>query len=243
MFACWSDWASRGHHGKGKNSNQTTEKFFYGWKGRSLATIFWQAEQDSPGWRSNLPPELRGSSGDFRLGVYGESFAGYDHEDFLGVSDVKEVEEQIQGLFSESKPWTQVAVIEKPDQKNEPVEVVDNTSFDHEDTEIIRRTPRQGGNNEDLVERIKDLLNAHYNGLRLNCMSQQLVYGPKNNPQEIHDVSQAYVYISRGQGQVFPKTLVFDLAGVIGYENRYHPVKSYLEHLSLIHISEPTRPY
>ena len=230
LFACWSDWASRGHHGKGKNSNQTTEKFFYGWKGRSLATIFWQAEQDSPGWRSNLPPELRGSSGDFRLGVYGESFAGYDHEDFLGVSDVKEVEEQIQGLFSETKPWTQVAVVERPDKKDEPAEVVENTSFDHEDTEIIRRTPRQGGNNEDLVERIKDLLNAHYNGLRLNCMSQQLVYGPKNNPQEIHDVSQSYVYISRGQGQVFPKTLVFDLAGVIGYENRYHPVKSYLEH-------------
>ncbi|MBI32087.1 MAG: hypothetical protein CMB72_05895 [Euryarchaeota archaeon] len=227
LFSCWSEWASRGHHGKGKNKSQTSEKFFYGWRGKSLATIFWAADTQQPGWRQSLPPELKGNSGSFKLGVHGDAFAGYDHEDFLGEPDIVEPIEQSQGLFDESKPWTQIAVIDKPDENNEPVEVA---TFDHEEPP---NTPRSRGNNnsnnEDLVERIKDLLDNHYNGLRLNCMSQQLVYGPEQQPREIHDISQAYVYISRGQRQVFPKTLVFDLAGVIGYENRFHPVKSYLE--------------
>ncbi|MBG46233.1 MAG: hypothetical protein CMB76_06910 [Euryarchaeota archaeon] len=238
LFSYWSDWASRGHHGKGKNSSQTSERFFRGWRGRSLATIFWAADTQSPDWRKSLPSELKTQTGDFKLGVHGNAFGGYDHEDFFGESETTrwddETEEKIQGLFDSDKPWSQVAVLTKPDQETESRETIlpeVAAPFDHDEPE--EPTPprrRGGGNDEDLVERIKDLLNAHYNGLRLNCMSQQLVYGPQNNPQEIHDVSQSYVYISRGQGQIFPKTLVFDLAGVIGYENRYHPVKSYLEH-------------
>ena len=227
LFSYWSDWASRGHHGKGKNSSQTSEKFFRGWRGRSLATIFWAADTQQPGWRKSLPPELKGGTGDFRLGVYGDSFAGYAHEDFLGEPETVETVEQSQGLFDKDRPWTQIAVIEKPDEDNESSEVA---SFEYDETPPLATPARSGGDNQDLVERIKDLLNAQYNGLRLNCMSQQLVYGPKDRPREIHDISQAYVYISRGQGQIFPKTLVFDLAGVIGYENRFHPVKTYLEH-------------
>ena len=227
LFSYWSDWASRGHHGKGKNSSQTSEKFFRGWRGRSLATIFWAADTQQPGWRKSLPAELKGESGSFRLGVHGDSFAGYDHEDFLGDREIVEPVEQSQGLFDKDKPWTQIAVIEKPNEETEPAEVA---TFDYEDVPPPRPANRREGDSQDLVERIKDLLNIQYNGLRLNCMSQQLVYGPKDRPREIHDISQAYVYISRGQGQVFPKTLVFDLAGVIGYENRFHPVKTYLEH-------------
>ena len=232
LFPYWSDWASRGHHGKGKNSSQSSEKFFRGWRGRSLATIFWAADTQQPGWRKSLPPELKESGSDFKLGVHGSAFGGYSHEDFLGdddfmVEDTKSNEEQTQGLFDQNKPWTKIAVLERDDSTKNQEPPVPNLV---EEREPPSRPRRGQGNEEDLVERIKNLLQQHYNGLRLNCMSQELVYGPKDNPQSIHDISQAYVYISRGQGQVFPKTLVFDLAGVIGYENRFHPVKSYLEH-------------
>lgn len=225
LFPVWSDWASRGHHGKGKNSSQASEKWFRTWHGRSLATIFWQADQDLPGWRKSLPPELKGHTGDFKLGVYGDSFAGYAHEDFLGEADTFEPEEQSQGLFDKEKPWTQIAVIDRPEEDEE--EELDSVPPDT--TGLIPRRSNGRGNDEDQVERIKNLLNHHYNGLRLNCMNQQLTYGPHDKPQEIHDPSQAYIYISRGQNTVFPKTLVFDLAGVIGYEQRFHPVKAYLE--------------
>ena len=55
LFPHWSDWASRGHHGKGKNRRQTTERFFYGFNGSSLATLFFMANEEDPGLAGQAP--------------------------------------------------------------------------------------------------------------------------------------------------------------------------------------------
>lgn len=83
---------------------------------------------------------------------------------------------------------------------------------------------------EDIVEQVKVRLQRLYPGLRQNAMSLQLEYGPADAPQQVQDASTAYVRISRGTDKVYPKTLVYDVAQIVGYENRYHPVRTYLEH-------------
>ena len=80
-----------------------------------------------------------------------------------------------------------------------------------------------------LVVEIKTRLQNLYPGLRLNSMSQSLEYGPVEKPIPVDDVSTSYVRISAGAGQVFPKTLTYDTALIVGREHAYHPVKAYLE--------------
>jgi hypothetical protein len=83
LFEAWSDWASRGHHGSGKNRRQTSERFFRGFSGKSsLGTLFFLASEQDPNWRDGLPDSLRSSD-------YGSSKMppGYRHEDFLGYDD------------------------------------------------------------------------------------------------------------------------------------------------------------
>lgn len=261
LFHAWSDWASRGHHGSGKNSRQTTEKFFRGFHGRStLATLFFLASEDNPDWRKDLPEELRSTFGGIRTP---SSVVGYDHEDFLGLSDEenerpREITPEELGtpsLFDTDRPWMVVVQQPQPDPTQDPSAGDDDDEpddLDPEDLEdpyadilgeyvdrpqpqaapVPQRRGRNAGRpaNEDTVELIKNRLQRLYPGLRQNAMSLQLEYGPAEAPQTIHDPSTAYVRISRGSDQVFGKTLVHDVAQIIGYENRYHPVRTYLEH-------------
>lgn len=268
LFQAWSDWASRGHHGSGKNSKQTTEKFFRGFHGRSsLATLFFLASEQNPDWRKDLPEELRST---FSFSHTNANVAGYDHEDFLGLEDeenerprqITTAELNTPSLFDEHRPW--MTVLQPPvppaeasviDPENGPELDDYDDSDDEVDPELLEdpyadilgeyvepqapqappvrhRRGRAAGRpaNEDTVELIKGRLQRLYPGLRQNAMSLQLEFGPAEAPQPIHDPSTAYVRISRGADQVFPKTLVHDVAQIIGYENRYHPVRSYLEH-------------
>lgn len=268
LFQAWSDWASRGHHGSGKNSKQTTEKFFRGFHGRSsLATLFFLASEENPDWRKGLPEELRST---FSFSHTSANVAGYDHEDFLGLEDeenerprqITTAELNTPSLFDEHRPW--MTVLQPPvaaaparhiDPDNGP-ELDDYDDSDEEvDPELLEDpyadilgeyTPPQpsqppvarhrrgrgvgGAADEDMVEQIKSRLQRLYPGLRQNAMSLQLEYGPADAPQQVQDASTAYVRISRGTDKVFPKTLVYDVAQIIGYENRYHPVRTYLEH-------------
>jgi hypothetical protein len=83
LFPAWSDWASRGHHGKGKNSRQTSERFFNGFSSKSsLATLFYLAQQQDPDWRRSMPDHLRKDT--FLPPV---PAAGYAFEDFMGDED------------------------------------------------------------------------------------------------------------------------------------------------------------
>lgn len=107
IYPAWCDWASRGHHGSGKNSRQASERFFRGFHGRStLATIFYLADEESPGWRRLLPEELR-SEGHWGTKI---SAAGYDHEDFLGLDDEENErpyteDTRTPSLFDEDRAW------------------------------------------------------------------------------------------------------------------------------------------
>ena len=274
LFQAWSDWASRGHHGSGKNSRQTTEKFFRGFHGRSsLATLFFLASEQDPDWRKTLPEELRST---FSFSHASASVAGYDHEDFLGLDEernepprrITTAELDTPSLFDAERPW--MTVLQPPAPQEEPA--ADHASsdaprnspalqdYDDSDEEVdpefledpyaailgdyddqararpepppLRGRRRRGGQQEDddVVEMVKTRLQRLYPGLRQNAMSLQLEYGPTDAPQPIHDPSTAYVRISRGTDKVFPKTLVYDVAQIVGYENRYHPVHAYLEH-------------
>jgi hypothetical protein len=83
LYPAWSDWASRGHHGKGKNARQTSERFFKGFSGKSsLATLFYLAQQQDPDWRRSLPDHLRKDG--YLPPV---PAAGYSFEDFMGDED------------------------------------------------------------------------------------------------------------------------------------------------------------
>lgn len=83
LYPAWSEWASRGHHGKGKNARQTSERFFKGFSGKSsLATLFYLAQQQDPNWRRGLPEHLR------RDGYLPPvAAAGYGFSDFMGDED------------------------------------------------------------------------------------------------------------------------------------------------------------
>jgi len=244
LFPSWADWASRGHHGKGKNSGQASERFFQGFRGSSLATLFHLANDADPEWRSGLPEELRptgGSSFFMRTGV-----AGYDHADFLGDVDYldeglapQELAPTTQGLFDASKPWT--APVAPPPEIEASAN--DDPDPDPEDLEyeatVAAGAPQAPGHQgadqvaqSDPVRRIKDRLLLLYPGLRLNAMSLGLEYGPREHPLKLDDLSTAYVRISAGTGTLFQKATVSDIATVIGFENAYHPVRRYLEHCS-----------
>ena len=243
LFPAWSDWASRGHHGSGKNSHQSRERFFRGMKGTSLGTLFFLASEERPHWREELPEELRHSE----LGrsvALPPGVAGYSHEDFLGDPDEEDAPETA-SLFDPQRPWTMQppqAHSEAPAEESINEEQQAEAELELEAMAPRRRgrPPRGRGQQEDTVEVIKTRLQRLYPGLRLNIMNQRLEFGPAHSPQVVHDPSTAYVRISRGAGQVYSKQLVHDMALLIGYENRYHPVTTYIERCSA--VAEPV-PY
>jgi len=246
LFPAWSDWASRGHHGSGGNSRRVgNEKFFHGFSGSSLGTLFFMASEDDPNWRAGIPEELREERSNNNLGIFGSGFAGYGHEDFLGdpnePSLIYEPIQHTQNLFAEDpQPWRMIATV-APAQDD--VDLDDTGEVDSEfteqdifdtpsdaDPEAIPPQPRsKGGDQEDQIESIKNRLDRLYPRLRRNEMTQELVYGPNDDPQPIPDISTAYVRISRGLTKVLSKTTVYDTAQVLGHERRFNPVTDFLE--------------
>lgn len=232
LYPAWSDWASRGHHGTGKNARQTSERFFRGFSGRStLATLFFLAGEAEQGWRRRLPDHLRSVGSGPSLPA-----AGYSHEDFLGEED--DCGSGVSTLASPSlldadpSDWGQPAT-------TAPVAPAAETQETNSDQQGAAESQSQGAggkggkpkpSSNDPVERIRARLNLLYPDLRLNQLTLKLEYGPRERPQIIHDPSTTYIRLSRGTGDVLQKTLVYDTAQVIAYEHRYNPIASYLEH-------------
>ena len=231
IFPYWSDWASRCHHGSGTKSKQSTERYFRTFRGDSLATIFWEATNCDPTWRQNIPQELKSNSNHL-LGHYGSTFAGYEQSAFEGPDDDEYFDDssiattqQTQGLFGD-RPWevASSAIIETEEPDNDFDDEAD-TEPDDVDGDAVNR----GRPGENQVDRVRELMPQLFPGLRLNVMNQQLEFGPKNQARPIHDPTLMYLPVSQRANTVFPKTLVFDIASDMGYQNRYHPVKKYLE--------------
>ncbi|HBT57085.1 MAG TPA: hypothetical protein DEA92_08125 [Pseudomonas sp.] len=242
MFPAWSDWASSCHHGKGAKSNQTTEKFFYGFRGTSFGTLFWRANQENPDWRRDLPPELKPER-ESSWGIINDSVVGYEHEAFMGEPDdaieiIREAESQTQSLFDSERPWTyrqpaqaqavaEEGVFDELDDTGADVE-----SFGSEPTEEQQQPRRRGrpSNETDVTSEILGRIRTIYPGIRLNAMNQQLEWGDKADPKPIDDASTLYVRISAGTNKVYNKTHTHDTALVAARENSYHPVREYLNH-------------
>lgn len=243
LFPAWSDWASRGHHGKGTRARQSTEKFFRGMRGSSLGSLFYFASESDPDWRKKLPEELRGLGRGNRGSS--DTYAGYGWEDFLGdPSSETTAKEATYGLFDPDAPWAKVAV-PKP-QVN--AAGYDDADFegDPSDARTPSTTPKRGpgrppkNQGKCQVETVMARVRSLYPGLRLNVISQRLEFGPRDQPRIVPDASTTYVRISRGSAETFPKTLVNDLMQIVGYENQYNPVHAYLD--SCLATQEPC-PY
>ena len=133
---------------------------------------------------------------------------------------------------STQRPWTQLAQVERPVQAepeydDDDLEVIerdgeDPFEDDYDDQEVadvprVRANGRRRADAEvQLVVDIKNRLQRLYPGLRQNSMTQALEYGPVGKPIPVDDVSTSYVRISAGAGQVYPKTLVYDVALIVG---------------------------
>jgi hypothetical protein len=225
LFPAWSDWASRGHHGSGARKRQSGERWFRGLRGSSLGTLFYLASEQDPDWRQGLPEELR----NYELAPKGfsDTYAGYSASDFLGDPDITPPTKPTASLFDPGAPWGQRA------------EVANAAGYDDSDfdgTPMPAGDPPKRGpgrpkkdGKKDVVDTVMTRLSNLYPGIRRNLITDQIEFGPKEKPQQLPDSSTTYIRISRGSGELYPKTMVNDLIQVLGYEHRYNPVRAYLE--------------
>jgi hypothetical protein len=237
LFPAWSDWASRGHHGTGKNRRQTSERFFRGFSGRStLATLFYLASEDDPLWRKRLPDHLRSRGEGSSLPA-----AGYAHDDFMGDEhdlDVLTATAPSPSIFdADPADWGAPSSNGHDASTAETHATKDDTQAATAIAAPEKKSPGRppkapAGGTDDPVELVKRRLDSLYPDLRLNETNLRLEYGPRSEPKIIPDPSTCYVRISRGTKQVFQKGLVYDVAQVIAYERRYNPIRDYLERCS-----------
>ena len=223
LYSAWSDWASRGHHGKGKNARQVSERYFRGFSGRSsLATLFFFAKEADPDWRKGLPDELR------KPHEGGPQIPGYGHGDFLGdeddLIDVGHTPRRAMPAFNadpgswgdwggtpESQPETPGETEPSAKRRVKPL------------TEEQQKVP---------VLVAQHHINLLYPDLRLNRLTLDIEYDAKTGVTVAEDLSTAYVRVAKISGQTLPKVLVYDTAVQIAESRAYNPVTAYLEHCS-----------
>ena len=223
LFPAWSDWASRGHHGSGGRKRQSGERWFRGLRGSSLGSLFYLASEQDPDWRAELPEELRNYETAFR--GFSDTYAGYSIEDFMGDADVTPPTKPTASLFDPGAPWGQRAEVaavgyDEEDFNGTPMPAGDPPK---------RGPGRPKKDKPDPVATVMTRLSNLYPGIRRNLITDQIEFGPRDQPQQLPDSSTTYIRISRGSGEIYPKTMVNDLIQVLGYEHRYNPVRGYLE--------------
>lgn len=240
LYPSWSDWASRGHHGKGKNARQTSERFYQGFSGRSsLATLFFLAAEQDPQWRRRLPEELR--KGDFGGGPgAGFEVAGYGHGDFLGSEDDPELmvaapvdrAAATASIFdADPSAWPRPPAPiddERLPEADPPDGPVSDSPGDPPASK--RGRPKKGASKGGQLDQIKTRVNALYPDLRLNTLNLQLEFGSRSSPEIVANPDHTYLLISLGLDEVFPKTHCTDTVALIAWRRRYNPVTEYLEH-------------
>jgi hypothetical protein len=216
LYQPWAEWASRGHHGKGKNARQVSERWFSGYSGKSsLSTLFWFAQQEDPAWRKRLPPELRKS---------GESNA----PPCYGLSDFEGDEEDLFDLEAGAKP----AAGEAPFNLDPSSWSGYHAAADGSEAEPSAKgayRPLTEDEAKDPITVIRHRLEIMYPDLRLNRLTLDMEYGPRDSPKVADDLGTAYIRLSLGAKQVLAKTTVYDTACVIAETKAYNPVTSYLE--------------
>jgi predicted P-loop ATPase len=253
LYGAWSDWASRGHHGQGKNRRQTSERFFRGFSGNTtLATLFFLAGEQDPSWRKHLPDHLRSEYSD--AGIPG--VAGYSHQDFLGLHEI-DPDDPVLGASTPSLLEWGASYSSSPAPADSDLPMPEPPPFDDagiesqldDDFETIsygdvspdpvtpppkRGRGRPAGSKDKsaggAADEILDRIRIFYPGLRLNVLTQTIEYDGKDGITEVPDPSTVYTRISRGRkGDLYPKGGVHDILQVEAWERRYNPVTDYLE--------------
>jgi len=249
LYSAWSDWASRGHHGKGKNARQTSERFFRGFSGKSsLGTLFFLASEQDPEWRRSLPEDLRSSGSGPALPA-----AGYSMEDFYGEPDDLPLAAQTrtQSMFDPGAPAFQAP---PPDRSARPSAggqpdpaFAGDASDDFDDDDDLddfddsgdplrkRRGRSKKSDGENEVANIKAHIAGLYPGLRLNQITLKLEYGPRSQCRVLDDPTLAWVPVSEHASKIYPKTHVTDIAHTMAEANTYNPVRDYLRYCSERH--------
>ena len=229
LFTAWSDWASRGHHGSGKNARQATRRFFAGFSGRSTpATLFFLADAEQSGWREQLPDELKQAGTSFlgnknAIGYDLGSYEDFDSFDALVHYDPDEDDSPQSvsaSLFDEDAPWR--------NPQPRAARAVSNDDYDDDADVSPPDAPAPKSKQASTIDLASTALKRLYPGLRMNLTNLELEYGPLNKPRLIEDPSMLYLHASTHAGKDLPKNLVHDLALSMGRENGYHPVRAYL---------------
>ena len=257
LFEAWSDWASRGHHGTGKNRKQTTERFFRGFSGNSsLGTLFYLASEHDPHWRDSLPDALRSSGyGDSKMppGYRIEDLMGYNDPEFdlpkpgrLRTPSIIEWAAQQQAQEPEAAQAAPAAT-EEPAQPRtaaeefmaameaelygDPYEYAGPVSESPLPPEPKRRgrKPQAGKGGSSEVVLIREKVKALYPELRYNRLTQDIEIGPKSTPVVFEDADKAYLLISEGEDKTFAKTHVYDTILLLARQQSYNPVHEFLD--------------
>jgi hypothetical protein len=201
-----------------------------------LGTLFFLASEQDPSWRDGLPDELRSGEG-YGFKGHSDTYAGYDMEDFMGDPAVSIPSTPQPSMFDPASPWAKVAkpafagYDDEDFQGDAPATSIGapGGSANKEGAPEKRGPGRPKKVKDDPIEALMTRLRNLYPSLRRNVVTDQVEFGPREKPQQLPDSSTTYIRISRGSGDVFPKTTVNDLIQVVAYENRYNPVKAYLE--------------
>ena len=230
IFPAWSDWASRGYHGK--KNGQSSERYFNSSKSNkhTLGTIFHHANLDDPEWRKRLPPELIVRS-EYNPAAGMPGVVGYEHsayceedegdaifdltyEEFAAANHQKVATKSI---FDAERPWT----FDPTDEPEIP-----------EDDEPAQRGPGRPANERRPEQLTREAVTSCYPDLRYNTTTGCYEFGPITDPREISNdqIERAYLEVSWSMEASFQKLMVKDTICTIADQNRYSPVVSYLNH-------------
>ena len=253
LFPAWSDWASRGWHGK--KNNQSSEKYFRSAvsSNHTLGTVFFWATNDDPDWMKNLPDELKGSERFSYYETYG--VAGYDPEDFEETEAEMEMNAAMDELAIERSEaldngtWYEKFGHTEPelppdDDEYEPSDYIktllenepDFPDRDNVDDDESGGGPRPVGRPKKregtVTSRCVDAVKACLQDLRYNMTTGEYEYGTLSKPTRMNpdEVSRIYIDINLHADEDFSKQLCSDTVVKMCHTSRYSPVKKYLIH-------------
>ena len=227
LFHAWQRWAESCYHGK--QNNQASARFFGGCRSakHKLGTIFYHADLDHPGWRDELPEELRSKRYESDIEAMFPEVVGYAMEDFMGIDDdgidlsiPEEVSEAIatQDLFAsdttrECAPRT-VKQIEKGEAAKAPAHI-----------DVPYGKP---GSRASVVQTYA-LIQRYMPGLRHNMTTGFYEFGSSKSKNRFDDenIDQAYIKLSFLTQQTLVKQTVKDCILDLARSNPYYPVRDY----------------
>lgn len=233
LLGDWQDWVSRGS--RAGNRRESSERFLRGFKGTSLATLFYLADQAEPGWRDRLPAALRATSDPAAINMAaGTTAVGYTLADFMDDdediaarnSQRAKTQDIFTALMTMDPPGVQTPP-PGPEATSQPAAAGSSSAAPSPKRSNRLLTPTGSGSDLDTVLQWIDVL---YPGARLNLLTLQIEYVDGKHYTKIDDPSLAYIELSRASGKVLGKNLCFDTLTAVARSRACNPATEYLDH-------------